>query len=233
VPTRTAHDILVAVRARTLSRAAVAIVAATTAAAVLSGCRSNVGVAATVNGDRISESTVSKYVTHEGADPSVAAQAEQQGQPLSAPQPFVLRILILASLFENALAKNGGVPGSGALAAVHDQAAQAVLQTAAAGRDVEREEGGRLEQIGVSASFAPVLVRAVEMNYILVSERLKSTPLSTALRKAGADVTVNPRYGAWDPKSLNLDDSDAAGLPGYLKLQPTPTPSAALGLPAP
>jgi predicted small secreted protein len=217
------------VRARVLG--AIAVLAA--AATLLTSCRTNVGVAATVNGHRISETTVNKYVTQEGADPSLAAQAKAQGQPLPTPKPFVLQILVLDNLFEHTLAANGGVPSDGQLAAVHDKAAQAFLQTSAAGRQVEREEGTNLHRIGVSTSFAPILVRAIELNYVLVEERLKSVSLGAAINKAGAKVSVSPRYGAWDAKSLSLKYSDTDGVPGYLRLQPTPAGSAAVGLPAP
>ena len=90
-----------------------------------------------MNGERISESTVSKYVKHEGADPSLAAQAAQQGQELPAPKALVLQTLVQASLYENTLAKNTAVPTDGQLAAVHDAAVQQQFSASGTGHALD------------------------------------------------------------------------------------------------
>ncbi len=211
----------------------IAVLAAATA--VLSGCRSNVNVAATVNGERISESTVSKYVKHEGADPSLAAQAAQQGSELPAPKALVLQTLVQESLYEHTLDQHGLVPTDGQLAAVHDVAVQQQFNASGTGHALDRTVSTTLGRLGIQPSFTAVVVRYSELFY-LVLQRLKpqsQTDLAADVRKAGAHVRINPRYGTWDATQQSIDSSGSAGLPHYLKLQPTQTASAQLGVPAP
>jgi hypothetical protein len=220
------------VRARPLGVAAVLAAVAT----LLTSCRSNVGVAATVNGHQISESTVNRYVTQEGADPSLAAQAAAQNQQLPLPRTIILQTLVQERLYERALAVNGGVPTSGQLAAAHDKAVQQQFGLTSVGQALDRDAGKSLDSLGIAPSFGPTVVRYSELFFILVQDRLKVQTLpefAAAIRKAGAQVRVNPRYGTWKAKTQTLNSSSSAGLPDYLRLQPTPAGSAAAGVPAP
>jgi hypothetical protein len=72
------------------------------------------------------------------------------------------------------------------------------------------------------------VVRYSELSYLIVQKR----ELTTAVTKASAHVEVNPRYGVWKPSKLTVNSSPGAGLPDYLRLQPTPVGSAAAGVPA-
>jgi hypothetical protein len=219
------------VRARPLGVAAVLAAVAT----LLTSCRSNVGVAATVNGHRISESTVNKYVTQEGADPSLAAQAASQGG-LPLPRTIILQTLVDERLYERALAVNGGVPTSGQLAAAHDQAVQQQFGLTSVGRALDRDAGKSLDSLGIDPSFGPTVVRYSELFFILVQDRLKvqtQQEFAAVLRKSGAQVRINPRYGKWKANTQSLNSSSRAGLPDYLRLQPTPAGSAAAGVPVP
>ena len=220
MPGPAAHDILDAVRVRLLSAVAVLTAAAT----LLSGCRSSVGVAATVNGSKISESTVGDYVTQEGADPAFAAQAAQQGSQLPPPKSLVLQTLVLSKLYENTLAKHGLTPTDGQLAAIHDAAIQQQFGASGSGQALDRTVTTDLQRLGIDSSFTPEVVRYSELFYYTI-QRLQpqtATDLADLIRKAGAHVTVNPRYGTWDASKQNIDSTGGAGLPDYLKLQPTP-----------
>ena len=224
MPGPAAHDILDAVRARLLGRAAVAVSASVVAATLLGGCRSSVGVAATVNGSKISESTVGDYVTEKGADPAFAAQAAQQGSQLPPPKSLVLQTLVLSKLYENTLAKHGIPATDGQLAAVHDAAIQQQFGASGSGRALDRTVTTDLGRLGIDPSFTPEVVRYSELFYYTI-QRLQpqtATDLANLIRKAGAHVTVNPRYGTWDAAAQNIKSSGRAGLPDYLKLQPTP-----------
>jgi hypothetical protein len=209
--------------------------AAVAVASLLTSCRTNVGAAADVNGQRISESTVNKYVTQEGADPSVAAQAEAQGQPLPSAKAIVLQTLVQERLYEQALAVNGGIPTSAQLTAVHDPAVQQEFGLTGTGKTLDRQAGKSLGTIGIAPSFGAVVVRYSELFYILVRDRLKvqtQQQFNAAIRKAGAHVSINPRYGTWNAGKQTINESSSAGMPDYLRLQPTPVGSAAAGVPA-
>jgi hypothetical protein len=210
------------VRARLVRRAAV-VGGAAVAVTLLSGCRSNVNVAATVNGERISESTVARYVNKSGPDPAALAQVQQQGQQVPEAKPFVLELLIREKLLERTLAAHGGVPTSGQLATQRATAATTVQQ-----------ELTVASAAGASSDFKSEVERFVELDVVLET-RLHPTSAAqffSAIAKAGAHVRVNPRYGVWQPAQLALNSSGSAGLPNYLKLQPTPGAAAQQGLPA-
>jgi hypothetical protein len=219
VPDRTPHDILDAVRLRLLSAAAVLTLAAT----ALSGCRSNVGVAATVNGHRISESTVSDYVTEQGPTAKGRAQAAAQNTTPSPPKSIVLQYLVQERVFEEALRVNGGVPTDPQLTQRHDEATQLFLQNPG-GTAFDRTLEQALPDSGIHPSFARLYIRTLELEDVLVQKLRASSlaELAAAVDKAGVAVRVDPRYGSWRASSLSIDSSGSAGLPDYLDLQPTP-----------
>ena len=202
-------------RLRTLSAAAVALLAT----AGLAGCRSNVGVAATVGGHRITESDVNDYITPRGVDPSVAANAKTQGQIVS-PRSQVLQYLIQEQVFQQTLASLGPVPSAGRLAAMHDEAASTLLQTQLAGAALDKAVKTGLPTSGISSTFTATFLRVQELEYaIITSQRLQQLPeLLALIKKAHVHVSVSARYGTWDPAKLGLDGR--VPVPSYLKVQP-------------
>ena len=57
---------------------------------------------------------------------------------------------------------------------------------------------------------------------MLNSEQQQGVDVSTIASKLAFPVKVNPRYGTWDAKQLRLDYTGSAGVPAFVKLQPTP-----------
>jgi len=194
-----------------------ALVAAALATTLLAGCKSNVGVAARVDGKSISESDVNKYVSPNGVASEVAAQAGDQ--PVS-PRAEVLNFLIQERVFEQTLRSLNIRPSAGELAAQHDAAASTLLQTQLAGDDLDRTLDKQLPRSGVRASFRDTFLRVQELEYLLITKR-KLTQISelvALVRKAGIEVTVSPRYGTWDAAHLTV--SSVSPLPSFVSAQP-------------
>lgn len=194
----------------------------------LAGCRTNVGTAATVGDHKISESDVNTYLTTAGPDASVIANARKAGQDV-APKTEVLQFLVQEQLFTRTLASTGGVPGPGQLSSSHDAAAQLLLQTQLAGAKLDEALAQGLSRTGLRKSFAQIYLRVQELEYALIKRKKLSqfSALVALVGKANISVSVSPRYGKWDPSSLQLDRK--GGIPGYLALQPTPGKSASQG----
>ena len=207
-------------------RIVTAAVAATLAVAGLAGCRTNVGTAASVDGHRITESKVNSYLTANGADPSLAASAKQQGQTIS-PRSQVLQFLIQEQLFRKTLEKTGGVPSDAQLAALHDEAASLLLQTQLGGDDLDKALAQGLPRSGVSSKFADTYLRVNELEYAIIKRKqlAQLSELTGLIKKLGIPVSVSPRYGTWSPTNLALDSK--ATTPSFLTVQPTPGAPAA------
>jgi hypothetical protein len=202
------------VRRRILTTA----LAATLAVAGLAGCQSNVGVAARVNGHRITESSVNSYLERTGVDKTLASQANAQGQPISAPRSQVLQTLIQEQIFRKVLADQGIHPTASDLAKVHDQAAASVMQTQLTGTELDTALDKRLPAFGIKSSFRPTLLRTQQLEYLFLKK--VGDQAQAALTKANVHVSVSPRYGAWDAKTLSLAAERA--LPSFVTPQPTP-----------
>lgn len=192
--------------------------AATLAVAGLAGCRTNVGVAARVDGHRISESDVNGYLTPGGVDKAVADEATSQGGQISAPRSQVLQVLIQEQLFRKLLAKRGIRPTQSDLAKVHDEAAAAVLRTDLRGAALDAALDKRLPAFGIKKSFRPLLLRTQAMEYLFV--KAAGNQAQAELTKAHVPVSVSPRYGAWDPKTLQLGNDPV--LPSFVSPQAAP-----------
>jgi len=195
-----------------------AALAATLAVAGLAGCQSNVGVAARVDGHRITESSVNNYLESSGVDKTLASQASAQGQQISAPRSQVLQTLIQEQVFRKALAEQGVHPSASDLANVHDQAAASVMQTQLTGSALDTALDKRLPAFGIKSSFRPTLLRTQQLEYLFLKK--VGDQAQAALTKADIPVSVSPRYGAWDPKTLSLGTE--AVLPSFVTPQPTP-----------
>jgi hypothetical protein len=204
----------------------------TLAVAGLAACRTNVGNAATIDGYRISESDVNNYLTPAGPDPSVVAKAKAAGQEVASPRSEVMQFLVQEQVFRSTLASLGPVPTAAQLAALHDEAASVLLQTTLTGDALDKALKDGLPTSGISAKFAPVYLRVQELEYSLIKSQhlTQLTQLVALVKKAGVKVSVSPRYGTWDPKTLALDGK--AVVPSYLTVQPTPGGSATPSQPA-
>jgi hypothetical protein len=212
------------VRLRTLS----AVLATVLATAGLAGCRTNIGTAATIDGHRITDSDVNKYVTPAGPNASVAANASKNNQVVS-PKSQVLQFLIQEQVFTQTLASLGKVPTNAQLAASHDEAASVLLQTQLTGAALDRAIRKGLPSSGIAGNFVTVYLRVQELEYAIIkSKQLTQLPeLLALIKKAGVKVSVSPRYGTWSPATIGLDGK--AAVPSYLTVQPGPggTSSAA------
>jgi hypothetical protein len=193
----------------------------------LTGCDSKVGQAAIVDGHRISESDLGKYVSPQGPVPSVLAAAAKAGQSVY-PKTEVVQILIQQKLFERTLDKNGGVPSEGELASLHDQAAATFLGTQLTGAALDSYLKGAQGNYGYAAKYAHALLRTVELEAALaVKIKAQSiTDVAAAVNKLKLKVQVNPRYGKWVAKSLTLDGPDST-IPDFLKLDGVSTSASA------
>jgi hypothetical protein len=200
------------VRVRSLTAAAVASLAL----AGLAGCRSNVGDAAVVNGARISDTTVSHYVTPSAK--SITLQSSSGAGVEVGPKAFVLQTVVYTRLLK-ALVKAGpgGGPTKAQLASLSRQTRAGKSATAYA-----KSQG----ITGYTSAFDRLLVQRQTYAAALQTYQQQGVDLPTLLKKAKIKVSVSPRYGKWDSKALSLDGSSGAGVPGFVKLQPTPNGSA-------
>jgi hypothetical protein len=203
------------VRLRTLTAVLVAVVAA----AGLAGCRTNVGTAATIDGSRITDSDVSRYVTPTGPDAAVAANAGKSGQVVS-PRSQVLQFLIQQQVFTHTLKSFGTVPTDAQLAASHDEAASVLLQTELKGAALDQAIRKGLPKSGIKPDFVKAYLRTQELEFAIIKSRqLTQLPeLLALIKKAHVHVSVSPRYGKWSPSTLGLDGK--AAVPSYLSVQP-------------
>lgn len=193
--------------------AAVAVIGA----GVLTGCDTKVGTAGIVSGGRISEATVSGYLT-----PQAQSVQLTSGQTV-APRSFVLQWLVNTRVVTRVLDDNNLTPTPSDL----DQAKQAAL-----GNNTEADLLQELVSRGYRASFEQVYLNGVALFQLLskVPGVTDAASLQKAMADAGVTVEINPRYGVWDSSQLYVNSDLAANLPPYLKAtggtsSPTPSPT--------
>jgi hypothetical protein len=185
----------------------------------LTACDSKVGQAAIVDGHRISESDLTKFVSPAGPVPSVLAAAAKAGQSVY-PKTEVVQILIQQELFERTLEKNGGVPSQGQLASLHDQAAATFLGTQLTGAALDSYLESAQGDYGYASAYAQALLRTVELEAALAVKISAQSiaDVAAAVNKLGLQVQVNPRYGKWESKTLTLA-GPTSNIPDFLKLE--------------
>lgn len=190
-------------------RAACFALAVVAAAALLAGCGgSNVGVAAKVNGLRITESQLSNYVTPKAQGINLSGRAGD----ITPPKSFVLYILIRQQLYRDLLAKTGGVPSPGRIGA---------LINSYIGNSTAEHAVASLGVRGYAPSFAQQILRYRALGTLLDQRVRGGTDVATAARNLKFTVVINPRYGSWDHKNMSISTAPGAGVPDYLQLQPT------------
>ncbi|HEV7193416.1 MAG TPA: hypothetical protein VGN35_09440 [Jatrophihabitantaceae bacterium] len=208
-------------RVRQLGAAALAVLAVTG----LSACRSNVGAAAVVNGRRIAESDVHKYVTPAGVDPSLKAQAETSGQVL-VPTSIALNTIVQARVYELVLAHTpGGVPSNADLRAARDVAAQTLSGgQITSGAALQAAISSQLTKEGLKSDLLPLVVRSIDLEYALIT-RVKATSsadIAKAVAAQHVSVSVNPAYGRWSAADVSVLPPSGTDLPNFLTLQSPP-----------
>lgn len=178
-------------------------VAVVLACAGLSACRTNVGIAAKVGGHAITESQVQSYLT----DKSEPVPSNSGGSV--APRSYVLSLLLDERVFQ-AFART--LPGGTKI--TQDDVDRCRTQ-ALGGTSVE-EIGKTYVQHGYRASIAAVIATRQTWLCLVQSAQQAGVDVQTALKNFHYPVSVNPRYGAWDPTQLTLRSGANDGLPGVL-----------------
>lgn len=191
------------------------VLAATLAVTGLAGCRTNVGVAARVQGSTISESDVNKYLSAKGVASDVAAQAQSQNQTVS-PRSEVLLWLIREQVFAKTLQRLNIPVSDGVLAAEHDDAGSALLQTQLSGAALDRRVEQELDRIGISRNFRDRILRTQELELLLIKRKnmTQQSQLTAAVKPTATRVSVGARYGRWDVQSLSLNSDPV--LPSFV-----------------
>lgn len=189
-------------RLRTLGAAAAAVLAAAT----LAGCRTNVGVAARVDGHRITESDVNGYLTPNAQPVSVS---ETGGVQLP-PRAFVLEQLLDERLGLKLLER---VPAESRLTS---KQLDAQLDRDLQGRSEKSvaEQGGLK---GYTKSFYRIVLRVREISIRLQTVQQQGGDVRQLINALKVPVWVSPRYGKWDRSTLSIDGT--GGLPSFLELQ--------------
>lgn len=198
------------VRVRVLTAAVLAVIAS----AGLSACRTKVGVAATADGLRITETQVSDYITSH-AKP-VQSQAASGATISVAPRTFVVREIITTRLFVKILTLMKAVP---------DEHTVQLRLGQLIGKETPQHFVSTRGVSGYTPAFAKLVLRAgilVDEIRTIANNGFDLRPIFAKLK---FPVSVNPRYGAWDPKNLQMSDDPYAGLPSVL-LRPTAAATA-------
>jgi hypothetical protein len=173
------------------------------ACAGVSACRTNVGLAAKVGGHTITESQVQSYLT-----------AKSEPVPSNSggtipPRSYVLELLIDDRVFPAFVAT---LPGDGNLGPADIDS----CRTQALGGTSVADIGKTYVQHGYRAKLAEVIGR--RQTWLCFVQRAEQTGanVQALLTKFRYDVSVNPRYGAWDAAHLALKSGADDGLPGVL-----------------
>jgi hypothetical protein len=188
------------VRFRVLGAAAAAVLAV----AGLAGCHANVGTAAWVDGQRISDSDVSQYIT-----PQSQPVTGQNGS--ISPRSFVLAELINERLGFKILQ---AIPS---VSSVTSQQLDAQLQKDLAGKSVKSAAEG-LGLKGYTTDFYQIVLRVQEIARVVSSQQQSGADLQKIFKDIHFPVTVGPRYGTWDKKNLTLNGT--IPIPNYLSVAP-------------
>lgn len=181
-----------------------AAVAVVLAVAGLAGCRANVGTAAWVDGQRISDSDVSQYLT-----PKAQPVSGQNGQ--LSPRSFVLAELINERLGFRILQ---AIPG---VSSVTSSQLDAQLQRDLAGKSV-KSEAESLGLHGYTIDFYKIVLRVQEIASVVSRQQQTGVNLRKIFNGLDFPVTVSARYGTWDKKNLSFDGT--VPNPTYLSVQP-------------
>lgn len=200
-------------------RALSAAVLALTAVGVLAACDSKIGVAASVNGTRLSDGDLNSYV-QSGAEP----YTDQSNGQTVAPKVFALQNWIRNALVEHAAEAKGGPITPAELGA-----ARAALLNGRPISDAEKS----YRRLGYTNKLADLVVDQSARLVVLLERAVPGLDATTAIQglqsgQAGSvlfkainqshpQVELSTRYGTWDDKSLTISAQDGAGLPDFVQ----------------
>jgi len=166
------------------------------------GCDSKAGVAAVANGHRITESTLSKYLT-----PTSRPIPLQSGAMPA--RTFVLRTLIANEVLPELLSKKGGPVTDSEL----QEATGAALQGG-----TEADLLKQITGVGLSPKFEPVLLHNYRLLTLLEKRFGSQQEVLDELAKLDAPVSVSPRYGSWSNQNLGLTELSGKQIPANVTL---------------
>jgi hypothetical protein len=191
---------LITVRFRKIGACAVVLLAASGLAA----CRTKAGAAAVVDGHRISQSDVNKYIDAGFTAPSPSPGAQQQ----QTPRVIVLDTLIESRLMSRLLGSLGSVPSDGDLHSLHDEAYSVQLGAQQTGAEADAALNSALTKAGLKASFTDAFVQNLELKQAVIDKikAQRQADINTAVAKLGVKVSVSGRYGTWSAEQGSLVD---------------------------
>ncbi|SDI99899.1 hypothetical protein SAMN05444157_1203 [Frankineae bacterium MT45] len=194
-------------------RAAIAVGAALLALTTMTACQTKVGAAATVSGDRIESTDVSRYVG--SASPSPAAAGAAAPPSVSDRRVLVLNTLVGQKLYDDALKANGGPATAAELSAARQQALSG---------ETESDVTAKVVAAGYDASFEPVYLDMLSTEVAFVTRQKITTQseLDAALNKLKIPVEVSGRYGSWSEATHTVVSYVQ---PDFLRPTPSPTPA--------
>ena len=197
---------------RTVRTRCSAVLIAASVALGATGCDSNVGAAATVDGSRIAEADVAKYVNTTGSDANT--------------RTGILALLVKQKLYERALSRLGVSLTEPELTALQSKSVQALSGVQVPdGQAAVDAEAAQLPKQGVTGALAPILFRAFELEYAF-AVAVKAKDIAGVVAAAAAmkmRVTVSPRYGTWEADKQEIGQAVA---PSFLTMSPAPAPVA-------
>ncbi len=172
----------------------------------LSACQSNVGRAATVDGQSITETTVTGYLTA-NAKPLTNSSGGQ-----IAARNVVLSTLIQQQIYDRALQSFGGAPTPTELGAARQQ----VLNGG-----TEDQLLAQVVAAGLDRSFEPLFLRTGSLAEVLQARATaggtdQTNQILGTLAKV--PVSVSPRYGSWDPTKRTLSGDPAQSVASFVNL---------------
>ena len=193
-------------RVRWLAAAALCALGALT----LAGCDSKIGTAAVVNGSKISESDVSRYLDPAADDASQARSTALQYQ-------------IEEKVLSTALRGKNALPSDDDLAKGHDEALSNLFNGQLSGDQANQALSKVLAQNGLKASFGEVLIRTVELEnaYSRAINAEQAQQAVAELAKLNIPVSVNPRYGSWNAQTFSFTGLGSKQLPSVVTLGST------------
>jgi hypothetical protein len=179
-------------------RAITALAAAAVLVSALTACQSKVGGAAFVGSTKITESQVAGYV-------DVNAPAPASGDP--GPKALVVQELAKRLVFAKVVAALGSAPTDDDLASYHDSALSTLFGSQVSGAQADADLRQAAAKEGLKPSFDAVYLHNAELNAALSAYAQSASAADvTKINKVVTDtkVTINPRYGTWDPKQIGL-----------------------------
>lgn len=182
---------------RSLTVAALAVLCV----GVATACQPHAGAAAFVDGHRVSDSQVTRYVR---------PNATPIGSDAPSQKSIVLQTLVIGQLLSRAIEQNGGPARDEELAA-----ARAELLPDGTDTDIK----SFLVRNGFTASFEPVYLRGKVLLTVLaarVHAGQDGTRLIAALARLHPRVSVSARYGEWDAANFLISTGPRAAMPSFL-----------------